>query len=274
MKMHRTLYLNESSKLTVRLDGPSLWIKEREKAGRRVPFRLINQVIITGNIWLETGAIIALADNGVPVTFISRSGVKRVSAFAHETDASSLHERVRRLCNSEKGQTMVEDWLHASRHNIRLTVLKSLSPETARNAEATGLSDREYRTAVAAMLPEKADRQAVKTVRGIITGLFHEMTLKLVLDSGLDPHAGFIHRHLDFGFVRDLCFALEGEADRQVIQFFRCGREDGYFLSRMGWEISGDGMRNLAVRFENQKQHSLKLTDCLILDFFRTMREF
>ncbi len=53
--MGRTLYLNENKGLTVLRDGPSVWIKEDGKAGRRIPARLVGRVVVIGNLRLEAG---------------------------------------------------------------------------------------------------------------------------------------------------------------------------------------------------------------------------
>ncbi|MFN3531862.1 MAG: CRISPR-associated endonuclease Cas1, partial [Candidatus Brocadia sp.] len=68
--MDRTLYLNENTTLNVIRDGPSIVVKEGKKSGRRVPARMIQRVIITGNIKLETSLITLFTQNNVPVTFL------------------------------------------------------------------------------------------------------------------------------------------------------------------------------------------------------------
>lgn len=273
--MQRTLYLNENRNITVRLDGPSLWIKEKEKAGKRVPFRLITQVIITGNIRLETGAIMALAEKGVPVTFISRDGKNRVTALAIEPSENSLRERAVRLWKDDKGRVRVENRLNASRHNTRLKTLKIFMPERSNHFETCGFDNRDYERIFTYLLSEDTDAYAEKAVRRIIEGLFHEAVLTSIMDAGLDPHTGFIHRNMDFGFVKDICFAIEGQIDRQVLQFFRRRDWDG-FLVRINRErqINSAGINNLVVRFENQKGKLLKELDQLICDFFGILREF
>ena len=58
--MERTLYLNEKKGLVVMRDGPSLWIREKDKAGTRIPARLIDMVFIVGNIKMDAGTLMLL----------------------------------------------------------------------------------------------------------------------------------------------------------------------------------------------------------------------
>ena len=72
--MERTLYLNEKKGLEVLRDGPSVWVKEDGVAGRRIPARLIEHVIIMGNVRLDAGVITLFTENNIPITFMNNKG--------------------------------------------------------------------------------------------------------------------------------------------------------------------------------------------------------
>ena len=281
--MERTLYLNENDGITVKIDGPSLWIKERHRAGRRVPVRLIGQVIIAGNIKMESGIVTLLSEHGVPVIFLSRG--KGITAAAHAVNStySATRNKVLRLARSEKGQLRVKEWLCSTRHNFKLSLLKKLFPAEAWKINEKGMKDRDIdrlldsalsHLPVPARQTGVAEREKIAIITATLEGLFHECVLKQIMDFELDPHTGFIHLHQDFAFVKDLCYALEAERDYQLIQFFRGSLYERYFYKeKRCWTINSEGMKNIAVRFENRKKEVLKHIALLLDEFFEILRE-
>ncbi len=272
--MERTLYLNEKGGLVVKKDGPSLWITERHSAGRRVPLRRIGQVIIRGNVRLDAGVITALAENGVPVTFMSRNGESIITALAHNISFTVLKAKVERLRRSEKGATKVIDLFSSRKRNIERAFLKERFPDISRAIDERGIREKDYRCHMDRMLSEKAERGAVKAVLKVLDGLFYELALKRIVEAGLDPHAGFIHRDKDFAFVKDICYAVEAARDRQLAGFFAGPLSDRrIFREGCEWVVCAESMRNIVVRFENLKKRSLGIMDDLINDFFGILRE-
>ena len=272
--MERTLYLNENNGITVKIDGPSLWIKERHRAGRRVPVRLIGQVIIAGNIKMESGIVTLLSERGVPVVFLSRGRGVTTTALAVNSTYSATRNKVLRLARSEKGQLRVKEWLCSTRHNLRLSLLKKLFPAEAWKINEKGMKDKDIDRLLDSALSHVAEREKIAIITATLEGLFHECMLKRIMDFELDPHTGFIHLHQDFAFVKDLCYALEAERDYQLIQFFRGSLYERYFYKeKRCWTINSEGMKNIAVRFENLKKGVLRHIESLLDELFEILRE-
>jgi len=270
----RTLYLNGERRITVRGDGPSLLIHERQRAGRRVPLRLIGQVIIRGNVTLESNVITLLAAHGVPVSFLTGRGEVTATALPLDADSILIRERVERLSMSAKGTARVMDWLRAGRMNGEYDLVQEFFPSHIRAICRNGLREEDYREIREELLLSIDSKGMIDVVSRVIGGLFHELMLKRICDLGLDPHRGFLCRHQNFAFAKDLCYVLGAERDRQLLQFFR-GRRVGNLLEmeRGRWVVNGEGMKNIVVRFENHKKRVLELVDVLLSDFFDILRE-
>ncbi len=271
--MERTLYLNDTAGLLVKKDGPSLWIVEKGRAGRRVPLRLIGEVVVRGNVRLDAGAITMLAENGVPVTFIGRGKGSITTALMRDMPPTVFMAKVERLRRSGGGRARVVDMMESMRSNHQRRLLKELFPPRAEVIESRGLRESDYRTWLHTLIPSCAGRKGAEAIKGVLEGLFHECALKKVIDSGLDPHGGFIHLHSDFGFVKDICHVIEAERDRQLVRFFKSPVLDRHMVMKKGGPvITGEGMRNIAVRFENRKGALLGMMDSVLVSFFEVLR--
>ena len=68
-------------------------------------------------------------------------------------------------------------------------------------------------------------------------------------------------------------YAMEPEADLQTIQFFKSDKNmELLVMTSTGLKLTGDGMRDVALRFENKKKLINGLIDVVIDDFFAIMR--
>ncbi len=271
--MERPLYLDGDGDLAVELDGPSLWIEKRGQAGSRVPLRMISRVLVSGGVKFDSAVVTTLAGRGVPLVFMERSGGVRVTALLQDATSADTCFKVRRFLSVRRHRERVEAWLRAERHNVRLRTLKKFHPGTGARALTRGLREGEYEAALRSMLPGR-DREAVERVARVLRGLFHGEVLKAVFDAGIDPHVGALNRSGDFAFVRDICFALDGELERQLVQFFRRSWKGTYLAESGGrWELTAEGMRNIVVRFENRRNTVSRLIDDLLCRFFELVRE-
>ena len=269
----RTLYLNGDRRYTVRRDGPSLWIGEQGRAGRRVPVRLVSRVIVTGRVTMESDVIPFLARSGVPVSFLSSRGDFVTTALPLEQPLTSLQERVQRLYHVRDGVARVRERLSARRQGFMVELLRNFLPHKVAFIGEKGLGENAYLRLVETIIPGDAGDHP-RAVRGILDGLFHELVLKEVVDTELDPHVGFVHRHENFAFVKDLCYALEAERDRQLILFFRRPGWTRFTSRRAGHAgVNAEGMKDIAVRFENLREDVSAKTDMLLDDFFGVLRE-
>jgi len=270
--MDRTLYLNENKNLRVYLDGPSIWIKEDGKAGRRVPARVVSRVVIIGNLKCEAGALTLFTDNDVPVTLISRKGDSVAVVMPYNDNLSRYYYRQKAFLKTEENINRFKDWLYAQRRVLEIYVLKRLSKKIAGEFVMNGFRTRDYRNIVKKFNPSDMARWDV--VKAMVENLFRELTISCIVKAELDPHIGVLHRRYNFGLALDLCHILEPMVDLQCIQFLRNTVGKEYLIpDSTGWSISRDGVKDIVQRFENMKKKLYQSEERLLDNLFELMRE-
>jgi CRISPR/Cas system-associated endonuclease Cas1 len=123
--MGRTLYLNENKGLTVLRDGPSVWIKEDGKAGRRIPARLVGRVVVIGNLRLEAGVITLFTQNDIPVTFINRRGDELAVAMPYNHHLPRHYEEQKIFLDVDENIERFKGWLYARRKETQINVIRN-----------------------------------------------------------------------------------------------------------------------------------------------------
>ncbi len=264
----RTLYLSTGNGLTVKADGPSLWIEERGRAGRRVPIRLVERVIVSGNVMMESAVITLLADNSIPISFITGRGRVVISTTPMERSDRALRERIEKLRTTPWGVSRVKDWLRARRSHFRMETLRRFNPSLHDLFSTEGFREDLYRKWLRRAAPSGG------VVFNVVKGILHTFIVGRLERLGLDPHAGLVKKE-DFGLVKDFLYALTGEVERQVVQFFAGRRRTDHLLTHSGGrpDLTREGMRDVILRFENQKERVLCGIDLLLDDLFTIMRE-
>lgn len=258
--------------MTIQRDGPSLWIMMGNRAGRRVPARLISRVIITGNVKLDASVITLFTESGKPVIFLSRKGEVLATAFGMINPNWRIKERQTILFTNSLYRPRVLNWITARRRNNQMRLLKDLSCKEVELLTRKGLREKDFKRIIAPYLP--ADENIARVVTGTVTGLIHELAADCLLASELDPHLGVLHRRYNLGLVRDLAYIMEAEAIRQTVQFFRIKRWEFYLDFVEGeWLLNAGGMKSIAMRFENQRSAIEEMINSLIDDIFQLMRE-
>ncbi|MBE0426437.1 MAG: CRISPR-associated endonuclease Cas1 [Nitrospirae bacterium] len=273
--MDRTLYLNENKGLTVFRDGPSIWIKEEGRAGRRIPARLIGRVVIIGNLRFEAGVITLFTDNDIPVTFINHRGDAAAVAMPYNHHLPRHYEEQKVFLETEENTDRFKRWVYAKRREAQIRVVNRLSKGVARSFAYKGFREKDYQKFIEEFKPAGAVRgEYWRVASGIASNLFREMTIACIVKADLDPHPGIIYRRHNFGFALDLCRALEAEIDLQCIQFLKNARGKDFLVnSSAGWVISKEGMRDIIHRYENRRKQLHEMVERLIDDIFELMRE-
>jgi CRISPR/Cas system-associated endonuclease Cas1 len=209
--MDRTLFLSERPGLSVRRDGPSLWIEQPGSAGRRVPVRLIRRVLIAGNVALDTESLTAFAERGVPVTLVGRNGQPVAMVVSCASGLFARRGLQVGMVENPSVQERVSSWLRAWERGRRLALAARLDSATAARWRCTGVRTVDYEQWV----------QRLGRLRGAVAPqrrLFHAAVGTLILDriaeAGWDPHVGVIHRGEPLGFVKDCAMAFRADADR------------------------------------------------------------
>lgn len=267
--MERTLYLNENTTLDVIRDGPSLVVKEEGKSGRRVPARMIQRVVITGNIKLETGLITLFTQNNVPITFLDKKGNQIAVTLPYKQHLAE-HDKVQRIfLESDYTTQRFMTFLRAYRQRVQIDVLKRLLKSQIPDRYVTvGLKEEEYQQVINnATSPY---RDIFHSIHNAVSALFAEMVISKLIASELDPHMGVMHRRQDFGFALDICHILGPEIDLQSIQFFYGKKGVDH---RKQKEMTSEERKAIAVRFENRKDVVVIMTEHIIDGMFELIRE-
>lgn len=270
--MDRTLYLNENRELTVFRDGPSIWVKENGKAGRRIPSRLVSRVVIIGNLRLEAGVVTLFTNNDIPVTFINHRGDAVAVAIPYNHHLPRHYEEQKVFLEAEGNIDRYKSWLYARRKKTQINVIKRISKGVAELFAKEGFREKDYQRFIERFKPFRDEQW--KVIYGIVNNLFREMIIGSILRADLDPHLGVLHRRHNFSLALDICQILEPEIEIQCIQFLRTDRGKGYMLKdRIGWSVSKEGIKEIIHRFENRRKQIHTTVERLIDDIFELMRE-
>ncbi len=270
--MDRTLYLNENKGLEVTRDGPSVWIKEDGKAGRRIPVRLVGRVVVIGNLKIEAGVITLFTENDIPVTFMNRKGREVAVTIPYNHNLPRHYEEQRVLLDTEENENKVKTWISSKRRDFHLSTVKRLSPVVAADFMSKGFRESDYRDFIKKLRPRSEEQWIV--ICGLIGNLFKEIIIGSLMKCDLDPHMGILHRRHNFGLALDVCHIMGPEIDLHSIQFFRRNRDNNLMQKgNNGWIISQEGMRDIIHRFENRRKALHEKIENMIDDIFRIMRE-
>ena len=269
--MDKTLYVVEKRGLEVTRDGPSIWISEDGKAGRRIPVRLVSHVVIIGNVRMDAASITLFTDNNIPVTFMNRRGSEIAVTIPHNHNLNSHSEEQKYILARDESIEQYKQWLLTERRRVQLKVIKKLSGSAAAVFTSNGFREQDYHDFIAQCAPAGVKRW--KPVNMVISAMLSEMIMKSILAADLDPHLGVFHRRDNFGLVLDIFYALEPEADLQTIRFFKSDKTGELLnMTSTGLKLSREGMREVALRFENRKKLISGLIETVIDNLFETMR--
>jgi len=173
----KVLYIDGRSGARVQQDGPSLLVRRRTEAARRLPLRLLSRIVVTGCVEWTTPALLACADAAIPVSFVARDGSVRAS-LRHPAPPT----RPSRL------RGLMEDYfarVPAAAERYRLWV-EARATEARAAVSVDGDDGCESRLLIDRLLERGAAYARAKQIRS--------------LDARL---VGYLHAHLDHLFIRD-----------------------------------------------------------------------
>lgn len=227
-----TLVLDRSN-LEVRADGAALAFYENGERCGSVPLALIERVILQGNIHLDTGVLVRLAEKGVPAVLLSRRQSRRVAFLlgpAHSDAAIRLGQSQLALdaewCGNWArrlvlGKVRAQARLLRSALAVRPDCRKALSVAlTVLDEAVAGLRGRQnldapsirgtegaaaaaYFRGFTALFPEnlgftgrnrRPPRDPVNACLSLGYTLLHFEAVRACHIAGLDPLIGFYHR--------------------------------------------------------------------------------
>jgi len=271
--LDRTLYITERKGLVVKRDGPSIWVKESGNAGRRVPVRLINMVVVIGSITIDTGIIALLSQNDVPIMFMNLRGEE--VALASMARAKPFEYVDIQAHMIEKGVSISNyvAWSHSKRRKISYLV-RSFHAERKDGPFAEAWSDcSEMEHSIARARLEHP--LTVHNAFQILESLAREMTISILERAHLNPHTGIMHRNAEFGFARDLCFMIEPEIEVQAAGFAFSARQE-HFTVNVGRScvLSRAGVRKLVEAFEDSKTVLARYVEDILSSYLIFVRRF
>jgi CRISPR/Cas system-associated endonuclease Cas1 len=270
--MDKTLYLNEKKGLTVMRDGPSLWIREKDKAGTRVPVRLVDMVFIIGNIKMDAGTINLFTENNTPVTFMNKRGEAIGVVMPYNHMLPDHHEEQRKFLQRDENVETFMKWISSMVRETQIAVMKKINWETAQDFLSKGFRDHDYTEIINVhRLSKEAEW---KTIYVVANNLIMEMIIREIMASNLDPHMGVVNRNCNFGFALDLYRIIEPEADLMAIQFFTsCRWHDFVLQTEKQCILTKEGWKNIVHRFENRKKLIAQRLDSILRGYFNLLRQ-
>lgn len=270
--MDKTLYLSEAKGLEVLRDGPSLWIKQESKAGRRIPARLVSRVIIIGNVRMDSGVITLFTENDIPVTLMDTKG-DEVAVTVPYNHKLPRHREEQKIClKNEECIKIFNLWLVSQRRRVQLSAVKRLSESKLATFRSIGFREKEYQDFISGY--KRSTERRWLAVNSLVSNLFREMIIAALVKTGLDPHIGVLHRRHNFSLALDICHILGPEEDLQTIQFFAGGASKAYISENNdGVGGSKEAIKDIIHRFENRRRALLNMTEKIIDDYFDLMRD-
>lgn len=206
--MEKTLYLCERSGMRVTRDGPSLWIEQPGRAGCRVPGRLIRQAVIVGNVAMDSGSLLLLAERGIPVLFLRRDGLPAAALWGLSGAVRQRSGRQRACADDPSSEERVRVWLRAWRRGRQAVLVRRVDPEAAARWRREGYRESDY----ARWLATRIGAAPLSRSLGFFRGALTELIAAEIAARGWDVHRGVVHKAEPLGLIKDFTDALEPDA--------------------------------------------------------------
>lgn len=266
--MKRTLYLCQSRGLSVRVDGPSLWITLDGSAGRRVPFQMIEHAVILGNINIETNVLSSLSELNIPVTIFSKTGENATMLVCYNEKIPPYYHKQKLFYRQPHGKARYMNIVKHWRRRTELYALKRYSKTLFEKARAEGYNHNTFHKILKRETLFFQDRY--KMVYSLVRGLLCQLILTEVKRARLDPSLGVIYRNHPHGLVVDIAYMLDPETHLQSLRFFK-KKTDEMLITNIG--VTSDGMRDIALRFENRRAAVTELVRRVIGSMIEAIRD-
>lgn len=137
--MTRPCYLNGAPGFRVALDGPALSVMRPGKARALYPLQRISRVVASGEVEWSTAALLACAERGITVTFLSRDGRLRGCLVGEGGELQDLLGRLWDLLDRPDWRECYGDWQRGMSSRARLALVRRLGLELAQAPDLAGL---------------------------------------------------------------------------------------------------------------------------------------
>lgn len=211
----KPLYLHADRPLAVSLDGPALRISRTGCADQRFPLRRISRVMVSGNASWSTKALLACADEGINVCFLTAAGMPRARWTGRGTTRSELAQRWQDFVDRPDWPDLHTEWqIAASRRAVRICAWRmGWSP--------TG-DPRTMHRAIWEATRNVVDTAELSTMRRRLHGFAHARALEELARAGLSAEDVSV-THL----VRDLVTAIQWGLRPELTRWLAHRRRNG-----------------------------------------------
>ncbi len=111
--------------MKVSLDGPALKVSQHGAADRRFPLRRVSRVIVSNRVTWSTRAMLACADEGITVCFLSRDGTPRARWTGRPSPRSEFLQRWHDFVDRPDWRELFAQWRTAVRRRaVRFCALR------------------------------------------------------------------------------------------------------------------------------------------------------
>jgi hypothetical protein len=258
--MEKTLYLSESQTLRIRCDGPSLWVEQANRAGQRIPARLVRRAIVVGNVALDSASLTVLAQRGVPIALFNRRGQPLAMVIGLQDGEPQRRARQAALSEDREKRERISAWLDAWERGRQLRVARRLDAEKSRQWRRSGFRQADYEELI---LADARARGRRLSERAFLRGALLELVAAEMAIEGWDVHTGVRHPGETCGFAKDCASALSPEADQLWISLPRQKPEDKRPYAT----------RSLAERFEARRKALEALVRLMLEQYARLLWE-
>lgn len=262
--MKRTLYLVENKeRIVVQRDGPSFLITLKNKAPRRVPVRLIDKVVVVGNIRLDSETITLCAEHQIPVLFIDKTNNEKAILLPYNHKLPKYYKAQRVMLQSNETLRRYKKWIKTRITIARVETLKALFKAFNISYD---IGEGNYEFIINKIRENKPGWSLIKD---IVMNFIRAVIAGRIIKAGLDLHLGLIHRRVNFGLVLDISLIFDPEADFQTFKFYKSYSNE--VLTNE--ELTPLGIKGIIDRFESRRQYIAATTEKIIDELFEIMRD-
>ena len=250
--LDRTLYLTEKKGLIVKRDGPSVWIQEDGSAGRRIPARFINMVVVIGNIMMDTGVVSLFSEKNVPIMFMNVRCEEVAVTAPSQTKLEGRLNLQKRILEKQGGEQAYGAWARSKR---RKTAFLTRSYYAERKEGLFAMAWRDIAEMEQTInYAREQHRLVFNTAFHIIDELAREMIISMLGKTRLNPDAGILSRNVQFGFAKDISFMISPEIEVQAAAFAFSARQEHFSVNNeRSCVLSRKGMKKIVETFEENK---------------------
>lgn len=258
----RSLYLFENeNRITVHRDGPSVLITKKGKAPTRIPVKLVDKVIVIGNIRIDSYSLLLFSENQIPVLFLDNKNREQALLLPYNHKLPAFYKAQKILLNSEQSVKRFRKWIKTRRMFEQVRVLRTLFKNFTIPDE---IGEGNYQFILSKI---KTHNEKWNIVKEVVQNFIKAVVAGRLLRAQIDLHLGVIHKRVNFGLLLDLLMIFEPEADLETVEFF------------LTTGVSSDNnltepeIKSIIERFESRRHLIANVVETVIDEFIEILRD-